>query len=197
MRRLAVTMLLLTTTAAMAEEKIPFAQNLMITTPGGFDLAYNDAGAGRFISEFLRPGETVDAWTEMVTVTGLHPETPPSGDNPALDFAMSIRAGYEAACPDSFSAYEQTAPKVPGAIAVFAGNLNCGKVADTGLAQAMTFIVVAGREEIFTYQWALQGDPWQGGAAYAPEIWQPRLDVMATRLHLCDVPEGQTDCPAE
>ena len=198
MRNLAATMLLLAATAtATAEDHLVYAQDIMLTPPDGFELAYNDVGGGRFISEFLRPGDTVDAWQEMVTVTGVHPETPPSGASPALDFAMSIRQGYEAACPDSFSAYEQPAPTVPGAVSVFAGNLNCGEVAGSGQSQAMTFVVVVGREEIFTYQWAIQGAPWQGATAYDSAFWQPLLATLGTGLHLCDVPEGQTDCPPE
>ena len=173
-----------------------FTQRLEVTPPDGWSQVWDGGKADSYIVEYLRSGETVEDWKEMITVTGLR-QPPAAGDpRPAMSFALAIKDGYQSACPESFSAYEQEAPKVPGALDVFAGNLNCGRLGESGLSQAMTFVVVAGKAEVFTYQWAEQAQPWDGGAAFDEARWAPRLQALSAGLKLCDAAD-QASCASE
>src|SRR3954470_20406350 len=80
-----------------------YGQLVRFSMPPNFVVVYENAKDGNYIREAVRKGETVQAWTQMITVTGAkglagnRQVTPES-------FAVSIAAGFKKACPDIFDA---------------------------------------------------------------------------------------------
>ena len=91
-------------------------------------------------------------WSQMVTVTGA------AGIADRLtvgEFAERLAAGYQAACPQTFTALRLDDPAIAGAAAVFAGYLGCG--ATGSQSEAMVFVIVVGPTAIYSVQWAERG----------------------------------------
>jgi hypothetical protein len=68
--------------------------------PSNFAVVFENAKDGNYIREAVLKGETAQAWTQMITVTGAkglagnRQVTPES-------FAVGIAAGFKKACPDT------------------------------------------------------------------------------------------------
>ena len=80
-----------------------FGQLVAFSMPSGFVVVSENANGLNYIREAVLRGETVDRWTQMITVTGVkglagNPKVSPES------FAGSIAGGFKAACPDSFTA---------------------------------------------------------------------------------------------
>ncbi len=157
-----------------------YSQLVAVATPPGFTAGYEAETAGSYILELVPAGETVATWTQMITVTG--------GKGAAarvsvIDAATSIGQGYQTACPDSFSARSLPGPMIKGAVEAFSGYLACGTA--NGQSWLMVFIVVKGREDIYTVQWAERGPPQPGPIVPDAARWKPRSDALAL-TRICD-----------
>ena len=186
----ALTALLALTSPAFAEGTIIvapiYSQLVAVPVPAGFKAGFENERQGSYILELTPAGETVDAWTQMITLTG---EKGAAAQMTATAMAASIGRGYQDACPGSFAARSLPAPKVRGASEVFAGYLGCGNA--NGVSEAMVFVVVKGAAEIYTVQWATRGKaqdkPWEAD----PVIWRPRADALGL-TRICDKVAGET-----
>lgn len=189
----AVLSLLLPSTAlpAMAENATiiapVFAQLITGPLPDGFVPAFENADATGYINEALPKGETLDSWTQMITLTGakgLAVATPPTT---ALGFAEFLAGSYKAACPDAYVAEQFETPKIKGARQSFMGYLSCGAVNGGAQSESMVFLVMAGAQDIYTVQWAEHAPANAAAVAYDPAKWGPRLDIMLGATRLCEI----------
>lgn len=164
-----------------------FSQLVAFAAPDRFRPGFEDANADNYILELAPQGETVEQWSELITLTGTRGS---SGDADGLaGFANLLAQGYAEACPDSFAAYQFDPPRVAGASAVFAGYMGCGAIGTQ--SEAMVFLVLAGKADLYTLQWAEHG----AAVAAAPEPdlahWMPRLDALAGAARICDPVAGE------
>src|SRR3954470_18435939 len=80
-----------------------YSQLVRFSMPSNFAVVYENGNADNYIREAVLKGETVNAWTQMITVTGAkglarnRQVTPES-------FAAAIASGFKKACPDTFDA---------------------------------------------------------------------------------------------
>src|SRR3954454_20104419 len=80
-----------------------YGQLVRFSMPSNFAVVFENAKDGNYIREAVLKGETAQAWTQMITVTGAkglagnRQVTPES-------FAVGIAAGFKKACPDTFDA---------------------------------------------------------------------------------------------
>lgn len=163
-----------------------YSQLVALPTPDTFAAGSEDNRDGFYILELAPKGETMDVWTQLITLTGAKGE---ASLKSAGDIATEIGNSYQAVCPDTFSARTFAAPKVKGASEVYSGYLGCGDNTK-GQSEAVVFVVLKGAEEIYTVQWAehgpVQAKPMDPDLAH----WQPRIGALG-QARVCDKVPGE------
>jgi hypothetical protein len=183
----ALALVTLAATPASAEDwsSLLLDRTVTITLPDNFapEPAFSDASSGAAIVEFLPPGETVEAWSQMLTLTGYDDNGSLAPDQAATGMANHLAEGYGNACPGSFAAEDLGAPAVSGAEAVFAAWLACGDAGGSGHSEAMVVLVFSAGGTVYTAQWAERGPATSGPPVFDLNQWLPRLDaLMALQL---------------
>jgi hypothetical protein len=150
--------------------------------PEGFLGAYENEADGRYLLEFVLEGQSVEDWTQMITLSGaqgLALQMPAP-----LDVAAAIGAGFRDSCPESYRGSDEGAQQVAGADAAHLVMFSCGAVgAET---ESALILVAASGADVFTLQWA------ERGAAMPPDpdVWLPRFDTLLS-LRLCPPVAGE------
>jgi hypothetical protein len=162
-----------------------YSQLVAIDLPDPFQPGFENERGGSYILEFAPKGETVDAWSQLITITGVKGLAAQAS---VQDMAARLAQGYQTACPDSLSAKGLPPPKVKGAAAVFAGYLSCGS--HDGQSETMVYLVLQGQQEIYTVQWATRGPAGAAAIPFDAEIWWPRLQAIA-RVKICNRVAGE------
>lgn len=162
-----------------------YSRILAFPVPNRFETAYENESGGAYILEFVPQGETVEAWSQMITITGAqgaveHYATPE-------DFVTPIGNGFRLACPDSFVAWDEGVVQVKGAQSAHLFVFACGDV--QGISEMAAILVAFSQKDIYTFQWAERG-----AAVAKPEmdtpLWQPRARALL-ELRLCDIVAGE------
>jgi hypothetical protein len=161
-----------------------FSQVVLLPIPSDFVPAFEDAKADFYIAEAVPRGETVEAWSRMITVTG-HRRAARQTRDPVV-MANNMAAGMAQACTSGFVAEAVGAVGDDGFIA----RMGCGRVTAGGPERSETLIlfVKIGRDDIYTLQWAERGPAVDGAPAFR------NLDAVARRLasaELCDPQPGE------
>ena len=164
-----------------------YGQLVRFSMPLNFVVAFENANGDNYIREAVLKGETVDAWTQMITVTGAkglarHQQVTPQS------FAVSIAAGFKKACPDTFDAKPLGATKFgdqDGFIVVG----GCGRVASSTDRHSETALIVAvrGSADVYTVQWA-ERTPGADKPAIDDAKWQDRLSKLNPIMFCAIVP---------
>jgi hypothetical protein len=168
-----------------------FAQLVTGPLPDGFASAFENANETGYINEAVPEGETLEDWTQLVTLTGAKGLA--LGDQPtnALGFAEFLADGYSKACPDSMAAAVLQVGPVPGVSDLFAGYLSCGTLAGSDMSESMVFLVMVGREDIYTLQWAEHGPASATPIAFDLDVWRDRLATLHSGARVCDIFAGE------
>jgi hypothetical protein len=166
-----------------------FGQLVTFSMPSNFTAAFENTKGGHYIREAVLKGESAQAWTQMITVTG---EKGVSG-NPGLTpekFAGNIAGGFKAACPESFAAKGLGTTKF-GSFDAFIAVIGCGSV-DSGPAkhsETALLVTVKGTADYYTIQWAERG-----AASDKPKVdddkWTTRLRELRP-IDLCPIVPGE------
>ena len=186
---IALAVLLATAGSTRAEETKPpsaftvispiFSELVMFQLPSIFTTVFEQPSATNYIREAVPKGETVEKWTEMITVTGAKglARTPQAS---AQGFAANIAAGFKRACPDTFAA------KPVGPLAIsghdgFVAVASCGKVGGSNAAHSETALIVAikGAEDIYTIQWAERRPASAENLTIDQALWKERLSKLS------------------
>ena len=177
-----VACLLATATLVQAQEVTATAQvHDRITAfalPEGFLGAYENEADGSYLLEFVPEGQSVEDWTQMITLSGaegLALQMPAP-----LDVAAAIGAGFRDSCPESYRGSDEGAQQVTGADAAHLVMFSCG-AAGAETEGALILVALSGAD-VFTLQWA------ERGAAMPPDpdVWLPRFETLLS-LRLCPV----------
>ncbi len=162
-----------------------YSQLVALPVPANFVAGNEQTKDGFYILELAPKGETMQIWSQLITLTGAQGE---ASTKSVTDVAGQIADGYKAACPATFSARNLPFPKVRGASAVFAGFLGCGAV--DGHSEAMVFLVLKGATELYTVQWGERGKAQNKPMAADRSVWRPRADALAL-TRICDKVAGE------
>lgn len=167
-----------------------FGQLLAFSYPKGFVPVFEQAKNGSYIQESVLKGESVQRWSQMITVTGAkglasNPEQSPER------FASGLAAGFRDACPDSFAAKGLGESRLGGHDA-FAAVISCGNVNDAAgvRSESALVIVIKGRQDYYTLQWAERGRPSRQALPLDDPKWSARLKQLAP-LALCPIVPGE------
>ena len=163
-----------------------FSQLVLFAFPKGFKTVFeNTNGNGsQYIRESVLEGETVDQWTQMITVTGAkglagNPNVTPQS------FVTQIGAGFRRACPTSFSAKGIVGTKISGQDA-YRGVAACGTAPSKGVPHSETALLIGlkGSDDYYTIQWAERGPASSEPAAIDDQKWLDRLKAL-NPIRLC------------
>lgn len=195
MRVLPILAAFLITNAAQAETATiiapVFAQLVTAPLPDGFAPAYENANETGYINEAVPEGESVEDWSQLVTLTGAKGLALGAEAVDADGFAEFLAESYHQACPDSFSATALDVDAVPGVQDFFAGYLSCGSLNGGPMSESMVFLVLVGAEDIYTLQWAEHGPASAAPIGFPGGVWQDRLALLHARAKVCDIIPGE------
>ncbi|MBR0830711.1 hypothetical protein JQ596_34910 [Bradyrhizobium manausense] len=166
-----------------------FGQLVTFSMPSNFVAAFENTKGGHYIREAVLRGESAQAWTQMITVTGEKGVSSNPGLTPEK-FAGNIAGGFKAACPDSFGAKGLGTIKL-GSFDAFIAVIGCGNV-DSGPAkhsETALLVTVKGVADYYTIQWAERG-----AASDKPKVddekWTARLRELRP-IDLCPIVAGE------
>jgi hypothetical protein len=172
---LALTLAGLSAGASVTSVTPIFAQLIVMSVPDGFSGAFQNTRNGFYIQESVPSGETVDHWSQMITLTGRQG----AANNPQASpraLVLNIFGGFQRACPTTFAIVEMGARKIDGYEA-FAAIGSCGSVPATTGSHSETALIlgIKGAEDFYTIQWAERGPPSDVPLALDANQWVERF----------------------
>lgn len=172
-----------------------YGQLVRFSMPSNFAVAYENAKDGNYIREAVLKGETVNAWTQMITVTGAKGLAGNRQITPE-SFAGSIAAGFKQACPDTFDTKPFGATRF-GDRDGFVVVGGCGRVAGSAGKHSETALIIAvrGSADVYTIQWAERA-PGADKPAIDDARWQDRLSKLNPIMFCAIVPGEAAPYPS-
>jgi hypothetical protein len=169
-----------------------YGQLVRFSLPSTFAaVSFEKTNGPSYIREAVLKGETVSAWTQMITVTGAkgiagNPQVTPQS------FAVSMAAGFKKACPDTFAVKPLGAIKF-GDQDGFVAVVSCGRIETTADKHGEVALIVAvkGSADYYTVQWAERAPPSADKPAIDEAKWQDRLNKLQP-IRFCPIVPGET-----
>jgi TPR repeat protein/S1-C subfamily serine protease len=166
-----------------------YGQLLSFSFPRGLKPAYEKVNGPSYIQESVLEGETVDQWTQMITVTGAKG----LASNPNLSprkFAQNMADGYHSRCPNSFNSASVFDGKI-GGYEGFAVVLSCGTSPLTvGKSESVLLNVIKGDSDYYTVQWAERAEASSTPIAIDTTRWLERFKRLEP-IKLCQIVPGE------
>jgi hypothetical protein len=156
-------------------------ENLITTAPPGYGVGFQDKNGQRQIVEWVPTGETVDNWTEMVTVQIFyHLNATPDA------FMHDLEKRWLASCPGS-PAPHTIANVTENGYPSLVWLLDCPKNPATGKPEITWFKAVQGNDSFYIVQKAFR---------FAPSKEQiTRWVGYLKAIHVCDSRLPDRPCP--
>jgi hypothetical protein len=167
-----------------------FSEIVISPQPDGFHAAYQNANGGHYILEMVLKGETVDQWTQMVTVTGVQGNA--DNQNATARSRLDLNANvFRQACPDTYAAKPLGSTSISGHEAYVAW-ISCGSTARGGSAHSESDLIVSikGTADYYTVQWAESGPASSQPFTFDWAKWGDRLEKM-TPMKFCPRVPGE------
>ena len=168
-----------------------FGQLVTFSMPASFVVAYENTNGPNYIREAVLKGETVNRWTQMITVTGAKGLVGSPKANPDATpetFAGSIVGGFRSACPESFAA-QGFGPTKLGDQDAYVAVASCGSVGTDRHGEIALVVAVKGRADYYTLQWA-ERTPAGGKPAIDEAKWLDRLRQLQP-IRFCPIVPGE------
>jgi hypothetical protein len=166
-----------------------FSQLVRFSMPAQFTAAHENTKDNFYIREAVPKGETVETWTQMITLTGSKGMAGAANFS-AQKLAASIAFGFKKACPESFAVRDLGEAKF-GDQEAYIAVAGCGSVESSADKHSETALIVAvkGSSDGYTIQWAERAAP-ASAAGIDEAMWQGRLrELMPIRL--CAIVPGE------
>lgn len=170
-----------------------FGQLVSFPLPRGFVPVFEETKDGFYIWEAVLAGETVDKWSQMLTMTGMRGLAANPNATPE-SVVGNIVGGFQRTCPDTFIAMRLGIKQLNGQDA-FGAVASCG-VANPASAkaaqhsEAAMVIAIKGEKNYYTLQWAERGAAKQLKTAIDAQTWVPRFRQLEP-ARLCAVVVGE------
>jgi len=163
-----------------------FSEIVRSPCPDGFHPVYQKTNGGFYIFEMVLKGETVDEWTQMITVTGTQGNAENQNDTARsrLDPKANV---FRNACPDTFAA-KPLGPTTISGHPAFVAWISCGSATRGGSAHSESALIVSikGTKDYYTIQWAESGPASNHPLTYDEAKWGDRLEKM-NPMQICPV----------
>ena len=128
------------------------AENLLVAQPAGFKVGYQANKDSTAISEWVPEGQSVDTWTQMLTVQVFRG----SKVDPAA-FLQQIGKKWTDACPGSTGKGIFTGQTNGYVVSMLV--LRCPKNLTTGKPETTAFRVIKGGDALYSVQRAFRSEP--------------------------------------
>ena len=153
-----------------------YSQVLKYKIPSIFlnDAAVRQQDDSQFLLVMVPRGETVERWTQMITLTGFAGGIKKKLANNEL-LVNSIGSGFQKACPNSFN-YKLMSHSPKMSAVVF----SCGDF--SGHSETTLIIGMDGREDVYSIQWAERGKKSSTPLNIDQGKWQTRLQLLDPTL---------------
>ncbi|MCM2475638.1 hypothetical protein HGO38_19370 [Rhizobium sp. CG5] len=176
---------------AMTATTPVFGQIVTYQLPKGFQPTFEDTQGTFYVQEAVPAGESVEDWSQMITMTGFND----AGGQATMDEAAQMLAAYyQQACETTFTGTSFGPTEINGlsGLVVFLG---CGTVApakpeEEAHSERAVIVFVKSPFGYITVQWAERLPPQDTAPVYDIETWRPRLAQLLP-IQLCDVVEGE------
>jgi hypothetical protein len=165
-----------------------FGQVIALRYPSQFRMANEETKGNYYLQESVKSGETVDQWSEMITLTGRQGAASlPQAS--AKSFVLNIFKDFQTACPATFSILELGPRNLDGR-ENFAAIGSCGSVSTAqanNAAHSETALVlgIKGSADIYTIQWAERGQPSNRPLTLDPGLWADRFKQLEP-IRVCE-----------
>ena len=179
MRWLIVLLSLLPVAAQSTGAPTADSEGVMVGAPSSFKIANQGNDGALNLIEMVRPPETLDNWSEMISVITLSDQAVPLDD-----FYSSWRAGYRAACPGG------TENVVNGTVdsnPALKATLSCTRDPKTGKPESVTMVFVQGHINLLAVEMAFRRSMTAADQALVHQI--------VTSMKICQA-GGRTACAA-
>jgi hypothetical protein len=167
-----------------------FSQLVSFSLPKGFVPAFENAKPDFYIREAVPVGQSVDMWSQMITVTGSKDLATKAGGTPVI-FASGLADRFRKACPATYSGGNLGPFKV-GSYEGFAAVIACG-TAGTGVephSEVLLALVVRGERDIYSIQWAERGPASETPLKLNDPKWVERTRMLGP-IKLCPIVPGE------
>ena len=168
-----------------------FSDIVSYPQPDGFQAAYQATNGGRYIFEMVLKGETVDQWTQMVSVTGALGNA--GNQNATARSRLDLNANvFRNTCPDTYAAKPLGATTINGHEAYVAW-ISCGSTTRGGSAHSESNLIVSikGMADYYTVQWAESGPASSQPLPFDWAKWGDRLEKL-TPMKVCPRVPGES-----
>ena len=178
-----------------------FHEQVLFSLPGTFQVtAPEHTSSKSYLREIPLRGETVDRWTQMVTLSGANGLVlKPNGT--AQNMGDLLARQYRSSCPDSFAAQPPQKGKISGKDANIL-LMSCGSVQDQGgrpgarHSETALILVIQGAADMYTLQWAERGPAVEGPLKLDDARWIGRLKTLQP-VKICPLAGGTAACLAQ
>ena len=175
-----------------------FHEYVLFSLPGTFQVtAREQTNSASYLREIPLRGETVEHWTQLVTLSGANGMASKPGVT-VQTLSQNLVSQYQAGCPDTFGVMPGTAGKISGVDAEFL-LMGCGSVQDkNGRPGAMhsettLMVVLKGSSDVYTLQWAQHGPSVQGHLKIDSAPWIKRMAILQP-IKVCPLAGGTAGC---
>jgi hypothetical protein len=167
-----------------------FGQLVRMSIPARFVVVHENTEDAFYIREAVPKGETAQAWTQMITITGSRGMASVANFSPQK-LAASIALGFKKACPESFAVKDLGETRL-GDQDAYLALASCGKVNSSADGHSETALIVAvkGTSDAYTIQWAERTPQASSPPAINAAMWQERLRALMP-IQLCAIVPGE------
>jgi hypothetical protein len=158
--------------------QVVFGKKISVQIPSGFVKGFHVEDGGRYMSEYVPKGESVEKWNQMFTLNVARDVANQPGATPE-SLINGIAAGFKSVCPTSFS-ITHLADKLPGVESKVAF-LRCGNGNPAGspaYSESVVIAAIKGKRDVVTVQWAERSAPSFSPVLMDKAKWQSRIDAI-------------------
>jgi cell fate (sporulation/competence/biofilm development) regulator YmcA (YheA/YmcA/DUF963 family) len=158
-------------------------ENLLVSPPKNFEVAHDSRSGNNSITEFVPAGETVEKWTQMLTVQVFR-----QSQSDATAFLQFVGKKFSDACPGTTLVGRGIETGRVNGYVVSMLFLKCPKNPETGKPESTVFRAIRGRDALYSFQQAWRAVP-------ADQEVKDAIQTME-RAVVCDTRSTEHPCPA-
>jgi len=156
-------------------------ENLLTALPQGFKLGYQASQGNEDMAEYVPAGETVDDWSEMVTVQVFHG----LGGVDLDGFAQRLATGWSNACPGGEG--QRVGGATDNGYRFALWSYTCPLNPETGKPETMRLKIMSGKDALYSVQFAYRAKP--------SDDEDTRSGGALDKVGVCDTRSPDHPCP--
>jgi len=171
-----------------------FHQLVVFSLPAEFktaNAAYEATKGAFYMREYVPQGETVEHWTQLITVTGTKDLASNQNATPRV-LVSALANGVRSHCPDTFASTD-LGPQMLGEYQGYAVITSCGHLGSGAEAYSETAIVLAfkGSADYYSIQWARRGADSKRALTLDSSYWSKQFERLRP-IRLCPIVPGES-----